>query len=166
VNGGAASPEDAKKTSLGPLEDRASGTIYPVLAGRVTMPKPMNVRTKKLLVATVGVASVSYLACSSSSSPTTAGDAASDAAVADEFVSSGNLVGPLADGSSGGSSSGGVGGFPDASAPEAFMTSGNLVAPLPEASPDAPADAAGDAQRDAFIGSGNLVAPLPDAGRD
>jgi hypothetical protein len=114
------------------------------------MPKPMNVRTKKLLVATVGVASVSYLACSSSSSPTTAGDAASDAAVADQFVSSGNLVGPL----------------PDASAPEAFMTSGNLVAPLPEASPDAPADAAGDAQRDAFIGSGNLVAPLPDAGRD
>jgi hypothetical protein len=117
------------------------------------MSKPMNVRTKKLLVAAVGVASVSYLACSSSDTTGASGGDASADATNDALVSSGNLVAPL----------------PEAS-PDVFMSSGNLVAPLPEGSTDAPADAPKDAQGDAlqdvFIGSGNLVAPLPDAGVD
>jgi hypothetical protein len=112
------------------------------------MSKPVNVRTKKLLVAAVGVASVSYLACGTS-------------------TTSGNLVAPPGDGSTNAVDA------QNEAANDALISSGNLVAPMPEASADSPADSRGEAQADAplqqldvFIGSGNLVAPLPDAGSD
>jgi hypothetical protein len=123
------------------------------------MAKPMKVQTKKLLVAAVGVASVSYLACGDSTTTGAPNDASADAP-SEAFISSGNLMGP---------SSGSSSGSPEASA-DVFISSGNLMGPLPEASSDGPADAPretqGDAQQDRFIGSGNLVAPPPDAGAD
>jgi hypothetical protein len=116
------------------------------------MSKTVKVRTKKLLVAAVGVASVSYLACGTS-------------------TTSGNLMAPQDDGSANAVDA------QNEAANDVLISSGNLVAPMPEASADSladsnsPADSSGEAQadvqqQDIFIGSGNLVAPLPDAGHD
>jgi hypothetical protein len=121
------------------------------------MSQTARVRTKKmLLVAAVGVGTVSYLACSSSgtvSSDSGVGtDGATDQFVGsgnDQFVGSGNLVGPLPDGSSGGSSSGASSGGSSSGGASGSSSGGP-----------------NDAALDRFIISGNLVAPPPDAGKD
>ncbi len=125
------------------------------------MSKPSKVQTRKLLVAAVGVASVSYVACTSSTTSGNLvpppGDASMDAApdtaneaAADIFIGSGNLVAPLA----------------DASAPDGTgVDTGADVGGQDVQGHDAQGqDAQRDALVDVFIGSGNLVAPLPDAG--
>jgi hypothetical protein len=101
------------------------------------MSTPKRVVGKKLLVASVGVAAISYMACTTSET-------------------SGNLVSPIDDAS--------VAPLDAADAKDdALISSGNLVAPPPD---DAGADAAKDAaDEDVFIGSGNLVPP-PDSGGD
>jgi hypothetical protein len=138
------------------------------------MSESARVRTKKmLLVAAVGVGTVSYVACSDNSTSGNLVGPPVDGSVsgADAFISSGNLAPPPVDASSSGA--------------DAFISSGNLVGPLPDAGSPAPdsslpqdsstdspgaahdsSSGANDAAFDRFIGSGNLVAPLPDAGVD
>jgi hypothetical protein len=85
--------------------------------------KKRSVVGKKLLVASLGVAAVSYVACSGQVAGTDAGaDAAADAAP-DNLVTSGNLVPPPADATP-----------PRDAAPDVPPTSGNLMPPPP---PDA-----------------------------
>lgn len=143
------------------------------------MSERARVRTKKmLLVAAVGVGTVSYVAaCGDDSTSGNFVGTSQDGSTSggDAFIASGNLAPPPADAPS--------------SVPDVFISSGNLMpampppdanSPAPDASvppsdgstdapataPDASSDAPHDAALDRFIGSGNLVGPLPDAGVD
>lgn len=84
----------------------------------------MKPNKKKLLVATVGLAAINYVGCSSSKEPTSE-DASVDAAVADSsanedaMISSGNLVVPQDDAA-----------VQDAT--DEMISSGNLVPPPPD----------------------------------
>ena len=93
------------------------------------MSTPKRVIGKKLLVASIGVAAISYMAgtagCSTTNTDSTSDASAGDAK--DEFIGSGNLVAPIQDSSI-----------------------------VQDAGSDAPADATDE---DVFIGSGNLVPP-------
>jgi hypothetical protein len=102
------------------------------------MSTPKRVIGKKLLVASIGVAAISYAACTPTEEVT------------------GNPVAPAVDASAGPADTG-----IDAK-DDALISSGNLVAPLPD---DAGPDAKDATDEDAFIGSGNLVPP-PDSGAD
>ncbi len=83
--------------------------------------KKRTIVGKKLLVASLGVAAVSYVACSGQVASTDAGaDGAADAAP-DNLVTSGNLVPPPADALP----------PPRDAAPDVPPTSGNLVPPPP-----------------------------------
>ena len=143
-------------------------------------------RRKRLLVASIGVATVSFMSLQSGcqddepatsgnllplpvgsqNDPALASDAATDATM-DALVTSGNLVAPPLP------PSGNLVAPPlDAAikdaAPDALITSGNLVAPPPaDAATDAAGDAAAkDAESDAKIvipPSGNLM-PVPPLG--
>jgi hypothetical protein len=127
---------------------------------------PDKRRGKRLLVASIGVATVSYLALQSgctdlgeetftsgnlvappldaSVEPVLPGDAARPAdAGSDALIGSGNLLPPPADASS-----------------DALITSGNLLPPPPEGG----ADAAPDAVRDAAARDGQADVGLPSIG--
>jgi len=90
----------------------------------------MKPNKKKLLVATVGLAAINYVGCSSSNDPGS-DDGSADASVTDaatqedSMISSGNLVGPIPDDAS----------VEDAA--EEMISSGNLVPPPPEDAGDA-----------------------------
>ncbi len=94
--------------------------------------KKRSVVGKKLLVASLGVAAVSYVACSGEVASTDAGAGGADAA-ADRLVSSGNLIPPPIDATP-----------PRDAAPDVPPTSGNLMPPPPPDAGDA-GDAAGPA---------------------
>lgn len=100
------------------------------------MSTPKRVIGKKLLVASIGVAAISYVAttagCGATNTDSTVDASASDAAP-DRDITSGNLMPPPKD-----------------------------PPPLGDAGSDAPADATDE---DVFIGSGNLVPPQ-DSGAD
>jgi hypothetical protein len=99
------------------------------------MNEPKKKLGRKLLVATVGLATISYVAACGSKvdEPTTSTDAGTDAKI-DSGISSGNLVAPE---------------------PDTGIGSGNLVPP-DTGSEDAKEDTE---QPDTGIGSGNLVPP-------
>lgn len=98
---------------------------------------------RKLLVASLGVATVSYVGCADSSSNT--GDGGNAAQGPD-----GNLMAPP----------------PDAQDDVTTGPVGNLMAPPPPDATDAPSEPA-DAPFDVFFGpEGNLMAPPPDAADD
>jgi hypothetical protein len=114
-------------------------------------------KRKRLLVASVGVATISFMALHAGCSD-------------DEPVGSGNLLPPApVDASTDPAIARDA--ASDASS-DALVSSGNLVAPPPPTSgnllPPAPVDAsAQDAAKDALVVSGNLVAPPPqDASSD
>lgn len=91
---------------------------------------------RKLLVATVGLATVSYVvSCGSEVTGESKGDAGSDVR---NDVSSGNLMPP------------------DTGTPPPDVTSGNLVAPDTETMPDTAAE---DTAPPFDVSSGNLVPP-------
>jgi hypothetical protein len=92
--------------------------------------RPRKVPGRKLLVASIGVAAVSYVACSSSSEVggNAGADAGSHDAAADAFQSSGNLAPPPPHD---------AGMDSDISdALQVFETSGNLAPPPPDAHGD------------------------------
>ncbi len=94
---------------------------------------------RKLLVASVGVAAVSYVACSTQE--TSGNLMVADPTDAAQLEDSGDDQ-------------------------DAFIGSGNLVPPASDASDRKDASDLKDAaDEDAFIGSGNLVPPQPDAGQ-
>jgi len=133
------------------MRDRGQGGRLGTMSEQ--KPRPGLKLGRKLLVATVGLATVSYVACggSTSSGPSTTSDAAVDGAVQSD-ITSGNLLPP-----------------PDTK-PDTYtadITSGNLVPPPDTGSSDAGAADTGTSKPDSTppfdVTSGNLVPP-PDSG--